>query len=268
MILSFSQNDIEYIKALMDEAGKLCMSVQNNNLKISRKNDSTIITQADIEVQEMLVKGISARFSEMKFIHEEQQENNLKEVQEDTWLAVIDPLDGTAVYSMGLPTWSISVGFFYGFTPKYGFVYSPSSGLFYHNDDTAAYRNGVPIFTEREMKIDSESNLFVTAEIFRTYHVNFPGKVRNLGSTALHGCLVADNVKTRTIAYIGRSYLWDWGGVIPVLLRAGGLLRYLSGKPVDIPEILANGCALPEYCIAYSICSFEAITGFLSAIEK
>lgn len=268
MRLSLSTNDIEFIKVLMREAGELCVKIQKRDLNIRRKEDSTIITQADIEVQEMLVKGISNRFPEMKFIHEEKQEDNFMDVREDTPLAVIDPLDGTAVYSMGLPTWSISVGFFSGYQPKYGFVYSPTSGLFYHNDDVAAYRNGVPITIESAMKIDSESNLFVTAEIFRSFHVSFPGKVRNLGSTALHGCLVADNARTRTVAYIGRSYLWDWGGVIPILLRAGGGLRYLSGKSVDIQQIINNRFLLPEYCIAYAVDNYESIRGFLSSVEQ
>lgn len=268
MAFAFSQNDIEFVKDLMREAGALCSAIQKQEVSVRRKEDSTIITQADLEVQEMLVREIERRFPEMKFIHEEKQESNFMDVQEDTQLAVIDPLDGTAVYSMGLPTWSISVGFFSGFKPKYGFVFSPSSGLFYHNDDSAAYRNGIPITTERSMDIDSESNLFVTAEIFRTFHVSFPGKVRNLGSTALHGCLVADNAKTRTIAYIGRSYLWDWGGVIPILMRAGGSLRYLSGNAMDIQRIVAEGCALPEYCIAYSIDNFETVSGFLTPVAK
>ncbi len=268
MTLNFSQNDIEYIKGLMNEAGALCATIQKQGVHVRRKDDSTIITQADTEVQEMLMSEIARRFPEMKFIHEERQETNFTDIREDTPLAVIDPLDGTAVYSMGLPTWSISVGFFSGFIPKYGFVYSPSSGLFYYNDDFAAYRNDIPIITERRMEIDSESNLFVTAEIFRAFHVTFPGKVRNLGSTALHGCLVADNAKTRTIAYIGSSYLWDWGGVIPILMRAGGSLRYLSGHTVDIQKIVENGFALPEYCIAHSIGDFETVRGFLSSRKR
>jgi myo-inositol-1(or 4)-monophosphatase len=266
MALSFSKDDIAFIKNLMIEAGELCAAIQKRGVTVRKKKDSTIITEADIQVQEMLVRGIERRFPEMKFIHEENQEKNYRDVREDTWLAVIDPLDGTAVYSMGLPTWSISIGFFFGFEPKYGFVFSPPSNLFYHNDDIAAYRNGLQIAVDPEMNIDSESNLFVTAEIFRSYHVSFPGKVRNLGSTALHGCLVADNAITRTIAYIGRSYLWDWGGVIPIVVRAGGSLRYLSGKTLDIQQIIANGCSLPEYCIAHSVNIFEEIRGFLQSI--
>ncbi|MCX7678766.1 MAG: hypothetical protein N2316_06060 [Spirochaetes bacterium] len=267
MAFVLGEHDIEYIKNLLIEAGDIGISTQKKGVLYTRKSDSTIVTQTDIEIQEFLVKRIRQRLPEIAFVHEEKQEENPQIIGERTTLAIIDPLDGTAVYTMGLPTWCISIGFYTDFQPQYGFVYSPVSKLFYHNDDSAAYCNGFPIAVESTMQIDSETNIFVTAEIFRSYYIRFPGKVRNLGSTALHGCMVADNARTRTLAYIGRSYLWDWGGVIPILLKAGGSLRYLSGKHVDIREIVANGFLLPEYCIAYSSYNHELIKSYLFELQ-
>ncbi len=233
-----------------------------------RKDDNSIVTQADIEIQEFLIRELSCRFPTMKFIHEEDREESFGEVDETTLLAVIDPIDGTAVFSMGLPTWSVSVGIFKGFTPLYGFVYSPGCRMMFHNDDKAAYLNGVPVRVDRDMPVEAETNIFVTAELFKNYTLTFPGKVRNLGSTALHGCLVADNVRNRTLAFIGRSYLWDWGGLMPIVLKAGGSLRYMSGKEPDIREIIANSFLLTEYCIAYSSAKFDYITDLFGSLGR
>lgn len=263
----FTQGDIEYIKNLLIEAGRIGVEIQRKGVHYTHKRDLTIVTQTDIEIQEFLIQSIKKKYPKMEFIHEEKQEENLTSVNEHTTCAIIDPIDGTAVYTMGLPTWCISVGFYDGFNPRYGFVYSPLSNLFYYNDDSAAYCNDNPILVDRSMSINSETNMFVTAEIFRSYYILFPGKVRNLGSTALHGCMVAHNAKTRTLAYIGRSYLWDWGGIIPILSKAGASLRYLNGKYINIKEIIENSFLLPEYCIAYSSYDYELIKSYLFELK-
>jgi len=256
-----SPDDIEFMVKLLGEAGGMGMSIQERGTVVRRKDDNTIVTQADTEIQEFLIGELSGRFPAMKFIHEENREKSFRDVDDNTLLAVIDPIDGTAVFSMGLPTWSVSVGVFEGFTPRYGFVFSPGCRMMFHNDDKRAYLNGTPVAVDRDMAVEAETNLFVTAEIFRNYTLKFPGKVRNLGSTALHGSLVIDNARNRTLAFIGRSYLWDWGGLMPLVLKAGGSLRYMSGKEPDVREIIANSFLLPEYCIAYSAGDFNYIRG-------
>lgn len=260
--LSFSGRDIKYIIRLMRKAGEIGRSIQRKGVHARRKEDHTLVTEADIEIQRFLVDGIARRFPGIHFVHEENQSENFKDFSSTTQLAIIDPVDGTAVYSMGLPTWSISVGFFDGYEPKYGFVYSPGCEMLFHNDDNAAYLNGHPVKVDTGMKVDNETNLFVTAEIYQKYRLRFTGKVRNLGSTALHASLVVNNARNRTLAFMGKSYLWDWAGSIPVIIKAGGSLCYMSGRELDYREIMENSLKFPEYCVAYS----AGDIGYINAI--
>jgi fructose-1,6-bisphosphatase/inositol monophosphatase family enzyme len=188
----------------------------------------------------------------MHFVHEEHFDLESLPIRREELTAVIDPIDGTAVFSMHLPLWSVSVGIFLGHTPLYGFVYAPGCGLLFHNDDTTSYCNGYPLKADNDMTIDSETSILCSSENIRQFDFDFPGKIRNLGSTALHACLTADNRRNRVLAFVGNSSLWDWAGALPVLSHAGVAVSYLNGSKPDLREVADNRYAFPDHLVAYN----------------
>ncbi len=232
--------------------------MQRGKLDVTRKEDSSIVTQADIWVQNYLTEKISERFSNFQFISEEET-HRITDFSGDKISVIIDPIDGTAMFSMHLPIWCISVGIFKGYTPLYGFVFSPGSDLLFYNDDENSYLNGKKLVSDPDIVIEKETNIFYSSEIKDIKITDFPGKVRNLGSTALHACLTADNSRNRLLAFIGKSYLWDWAGAIPVFLKAGVNLKYLNGRDLDFKAIIENKFELEDYAVAYNSRDFEII---------
>jgi myo-inositol-1(or 4)-monophosphatase len=261
-----SENDITFYKSIIIEAGGLARDIQKSGLKVSRKDDRTIVTQADLEVQNFLIRGISGRYENINFILEEGAGGSRVPVGDKTISVIIDPIDGTAVYSMMLPTWSVSIGIFEGSRPLYGFVYSPGCGMLFHNDDSRAYLNNEPVEIERGMKIDSETNIFMAAEMYGKFSISYPGKIRNLGSSALHASLVADNRRNRTLAFFGKTYIWDVAGAVPIVMKAKGEVRYINGEDIDFAEALKGGYSFRDYLAVYSIDDFEYIRGIMKRV--
>jgi len=252
-----SEGDIRFFLDLVNSAGSSALQMQRGILEIQRKEDRSIVTQADMWVQTYLTEKISERFKDFQIISEEKTNRNT-DFTEDRISVIIDPIDGTAMFSMHLPIWCISIGIFKGYTPAYGFVFSPGSDLLFYNDDNGSYLNGKKLTSDPSVIIEKETNIFYSSEI-RNIKINFPGKVRNLGSTALHACLTADNRRNRLLAFIGKSYLWDWAGAIPVILNAGVKLKYLNGSDLDYKAIIDNGFELEDYAVAYNADDFETI---------
>jgi len=252
-----SNSDIIFFLDLINSAGATALQMQRGELDIQRKEDFSIVTQADIWVQTYLSEKISERFKDFQFISEEQTNFN-KVFSEDTISVIIDPIDGTAMFSMHLPIWCVSIGIFKGYTPLYGFVFSPGSDLLFYNDNLHSYLNGKKLKPDPFIVIEKETNIFYSSEI-QDVKVNFPGKIRNLGSTALHACLTADNSRNRVLAFIGKSFLWDWAGAIPILLKAGVKINYLSGRNIDFKAIVENNYELEDYAVAYNAENFDII---------
>lgn len=255
----FKEADFSFFKSVIVEAGDAALRMQKGTIEVSRKSDTSIVTQADLMVQDMLTTKIAARYGDVSFIYEENNPGFYGNIGDDTVTVIIDPIDGTAMYSMYLPVWCVSIGIFKGYTPCYGFVYAPGFDMLFHNDDDNAYMNGHTRVVDRNMTIDTETNIFYASEVLHDFAINFTGKIRNIGSTALHACLTIDNARNRTLAFMGKSYLWDWAGAIPIVMKAGGSVRYLGGTEIDYRTVIQNMCRLADYAIAYSSDGFTSI---------
>ena len=134
--------------------------------------------------------------------------------------------------------------------------------MFFCNDDKHAYLNGEIVSVDKKMIVDTETNLFYSTEVRNIRSLRFPGKVRNLGSTALHACLTVDNIRNRVIGFIGKAFLWDWAGAVPIIQKAGGNVKYLSGENIDFKKVAENNYRFSDYVLAYNCLEFSIIRDF------
>src|SRR2546422_10269300 len=71
-----------------------------------RKADRTLVTEADREVEAMLVAELGALFPEAGVLGEE----GATRPASGPYRLVFDPIDGTSVFIPGLPTWCVCIG--------------------------------------------------------------------------------------------------------------------------------------------------------------
>ena len=78
------------------------------------------------------------------------------------------------------------------------------------------------------------------------YDISFR-RLRSLGSTAAHLIYVSRGAAVGALTR--RVKIWDLAGVLPILMHTGIELRYLSGDPFDVRDLL-DGEAAPEPLVA------------------
>ena len=71
-------------------------------------------------------------------------------------------------------------------------------------------------------------------------------------------------MRNRALAFIGKSFLWDWAGAIPVMEKAGVNVRYIDGRKLDYGRIIENGYELEDYAVAYTCSDFGIISRIIS----
>lgn len=159
----------------------------------------------------------------------------------------IDPIDGTANYFFGLPTWSVSVGARDANGPLAGAVYLPVlDEMFTASRGGGAFLNGAPI-SPRDVTSVADALLatgFGYDPVARAAHgrtvANMVGRVRDirrLGAASVDMCFVACG---RLDAYLeGGLNSWDIMAAWLVLTEAGCLVTDFSGGPVTPAEVLA-----------------------------
>lgn len=111
-----------------------------------KKSPRDIGLQEDIDSEEILIRSISRKFPSHRIISEEAGSNN--KAGDFEW--IIDPLDGTNNYALGLPYYAISIGVRHLQETIFGVVYQPTTGDIYHAiRDNGAFVNGRPIRCKR-----------------------------------------------------------------------------------------------------------------------
>ncbi|MCM1515975.1 MAG: inositol monophosphatase [Paraprevotella sp.] len=130
--------------SMAENAGDIHMQYfRTSNLEQSTKlNDSDVVTIADKKAEESIFDFIRQHFPLHGIISEESGRHH----DEREWRWVIDPLDGTTNFAMGLPAFCVSIALEHNKETVLGVVYAPYLGeCFYAVKGAGAWLNGKPI---------------------------------------------------------------------------------------------------------------------------
>ena len=128
---------IELCLSLAFKAGKLLIKKQKKIavLKITNKVAQGVASDADIESEQLIIKGIKKFYPEHLILAEESaytefngEKNRFNFLQDKEWVWVIDPLDGTNNYLSGMDYYGVCISLVHWGTPIAGVVYRPANG--------------------------------------------------------------------------------------------------------------------------------------------
>ncbi len=208
-------------------------------LDIQTKNDGSPVTQIDLMVSTRLIRLISSLFPSCAIISEEHATDHKPEAP---FTFVIDPIDGTDVYSQGFPSWCVSIGILdrdkgpvgaMVCAPRFGIA--TGKGLFVRLDPGGRLRvNGTPfsITTEKE----TTGEVMMGSDALKHMDVEgFAGKIRCFGSTVIHLlCPVLVDRVHGAIQSVG--YVWDFASAHAVLRASGMDIYHADGTPLTYSD--------------------------------
>ena len=100
---------LEFAIKTIENSTKILLRYFGKNFWIKSKSFKDIITEADIQSEESIIKKIRKKFPHHSIYSEESGlQNNTSD-----YLRIIDPLDGTGNFERGIPVYGISVGLLY-----------------------------------------------------------------------------------------------------------------------------------------------------------
>lgn len=264
--------DISDLEAVAREAGEEAARLFGV-ASAQVKEDGSLVTQADLASQEIILRRLRELEPDphrLYFLAEEQTAHDpnpgVASPVNAELVAAVDPLDGTSVYAAGVPLWSVSIGLIRGCQPVAGVVHQPLLGgrdgwLFRAGASGPATLNAGRLQVPDFRGWTVHSQIAVPSGFFRFARlVGYPGRVRSLGSTALHIALAAGGMIDAAI--VGRAWVWDMAAGAALLERAGGVLRTASGGPVRWTELMSRK-PQREPLLAGSAAAVEALARLL-----
>lgn len=219
------------------------------------KFDDELVTEAENTAWEIISSKIAGSFEGHVFLRDLSDEEMDGE-HAPRFLWIVDTLDGAASFQAGMPVWGISAALFEKFWPVLGFLYLPVTGELYSAYAAReAFLNDHRIKVRKDPTIDNESLVLVYSRFHNDFASNFPGKIRNLGSSAGHLAYVARSAADACI--MKNVTVRDLAAGSIILEAAGGEIRYMNGNRFHVGDIL-DGRRVEEPLIAAPKGSWES----------
>lgn len=202
----------------------------NANFKVYTKSNDTLVTDADLAIEEFLINRISERFPNDNFVTEENFPDN--ELDNRTW--VIDPIDGTAHFIKKDDFWGIQLAFYDNEETRFSVIYLPGKQeLYYAVKGQGAYLNNNKI-----LSMGSSPLRQAVVEFGGSLHNEFEEKRVYLENLMVDGHLVVSNVLVINSCCIAYTNL--------VSGKTDALISSVN-RPWDIMpgELLCKECGIP-----------------------
>ena len=211
-------------------AGTLALGARAAPLRTWHKANASPVSEADIEVDQLLKSRLLAATPDYGWLSEESVDDRARMARRRVW--IVDPIDGTRAYLAGSADWVVSAALVEEGRPILGAIFAPvESSLFVAMRGAGATRNGAPL------QVSGGSSLIGARVAGPRSHLKSLATlwpeivaVPKIHSLALRLARVAQG--TLEAAFVSHSgHDWDLAAADLLVHEAGGALTTLGGEP-------------------------------------
>ena len=216
----------EFSTSLARQAGELLLQYYRpEGIQSKIKTDRTVVTEADLAADKFIHTAIQQTFPD-EYILSEEAGTVYPAGKSVVW--VIDPLDGTTNFSLGLHYWGVSIARLVEGTPNSGVLYFPLlDELYTVSQGGGAFLNGSQLQV-RAPDLSHPATFFsCCSRTHKQYDVSIRYKTRILGSAAYGLATIARG--SAILAFEVTPKVWDFSVSWLITREAGGVIHPLNG---------------------------------------
>ena len=240
---------------LLREAGALLLDRFHDEKNVREKGRANIVTDVDFEAEALILERLRAEYPDFGVLAEESGESGSAA---SPYVWIVDPLDGTRNYAIGVPYFATTIALAHDGEVLYGATYDPSRDeMFEANRGGGAVCNGRPLCVSdrtslsaatlaTDMGYDDAMAGFALQLLDRLW----PGMqaVRIMGSAALGLAYAASG---RADIYFHHCLApWDIAAGVLIAQESGAVVTDRNGAPISLESpsiIVANETLKDEF---------------------
>ncbi len=220
---------LNFASQLAQKTGELLLEFyQPDGIKTFIKDDRTAVTEADLAADKFIRESIHAQFPDDGLLTEE-ADTTYPQGKDAVW--IVDPLDGTTNFSLGLHYWGVAIARLIHGVPETAALYFPLLGeLFTAQRGEGAYLNGERLHAKAPDVNQPFTFFACCSRSHRQYDIKIRYKTRILGSAAYGLTTVARG--SAVLSFEVTPKVWDFAASWLVTREAGGVIEVLDGQPI------------------------------------
>jgi len=198
------------------------------------KSDGTRVTNIDLAISANLFGSLAEYFPGDDYCSEESEDATESRSLTEEFAWILDPVDGTNNYAVGVPECGISLGLLRDGMPVFGFIYDHGrDNLLQGGPGLGSFEGNEPILASTDALVNEKLTFCMHFPIppdalERLKHRLSEWRIRCPGSAAVGLANVATGRLDGSLEY--RSKPWDCAGGHPICLGAGAQFHFL-GEP-------------------------------------
>jgi myo-inositol-1(or 4)-monophosphatase len=230
------------------EAGAAVRGFYKDAYTVKDKGEDNPLTDADLASNDILERRLRGAFPEFGWLSEETADTAERLERRAVW--IIDPVDGTKEFTLGIPEFVVSISLVVDGEALLGVLYNPIqeqlfAGLIGGSDGRRALFNGAPMGVSAHPTVQGARIVCSRTEMKKGWFDQYAdqGVVPvPVGSVAYKFGLVAAGQAEATFTPQPR-HEWDIAGGVAVVHAAGGRCTDRHGLPFQFnaPKPLVDG---------------------------
>ncbi len=212
------------------EAGAAVRGFYKDRYTVTEKGQDNPLTDADLASNRILEVRLRDRYPAFGWLSEESVDDPVRLDREWAW--IVDPLDGTKEFTLGIPEFVVSIGLCQGGEARLGVLYNPiKDELFAGAIGLGATFNGVSCRVSSHATLLGSRVVCSRTEMKKGMFDQWAGQLTPVpvGSVAYKFGLVAAGQAEATFTPQPRNE-WDICGGVAVVTAAGGRCTDGSGQ--------------------------------------
>lgn len=237
-------HELETIRTALNRVSARLPRITYEGLHVQVKADGSPVTNADLEVNQILQDALLKAYPKDAWLSEESPDTPSRLQSQRVW--ILDPIDGTKPFIKSLPHYTISLALIDQGQPAIGVIFNPATQEYFCAiQGQQAMLNGQPLHVRTTS--DSTRQTFLlnpgkvpqrTLKTWRSQHRCPP----LLGSIAYSLALVAAG-QVDGVINVGPQNEWDIAAGLLLVHAAGGLVFDNRQQPIQCnqPNPTVNG---------------------------
>ncbi len=236
--------ELQLIRQALGQASTRLQRMRYEGLKIQVKSDGSPVTNADLEVNQILQHTLLGAFPDDGWLSEESPDNPSRLQSQRIW--ILDPIDGTRPFVKGVPHYTISLALVDQRELAIGIIFNPATQEYF-----GATQEQSATLNDQSILVRPPSSSSRCTFLVNTWHVT---KSQLQGWQTEHHCIPLLGSIAYSLALVAAGHVdgminlgpqneWDIAAGLLLVQAAGGLVFDRNQKPIDCnqPNPTVNG---------------------------